>query len=169
MKTRLIGFFPEFANIDSLQAIRLRFDPFAPRIAPHIALAGPFTSELPRFVLRDHIVHVLEAYTSFTLELQGLRYVDDTELSLTVTKGVPEILTIYQALRSGVLAEYMSCPAESFLPHLVVGRFSDTAERNEQCKSLKLATEKYKDTITKLAMVLVASDLSIEEEFSYQF
>ena len=101
---RSIIIFPQFdKDTDLIQNIRLRYDPLANKIAPHITLVFPFESEISSDALRQHIETQLDGLKPFSLSFQGISQEQDNYLFLNLTQGQKQIVRIHDILYYGIL------------------------------------------------------------------
>jgi 2'-5' RNA ligase len=119
---RAIVLFPIFHNIEAIQAVRERFDPFANYIAPHITLVFPFESALSTEELRTHLHTALAGVKKFNVRLSGVTGdVRDGYLFLNVKQGNDEIIDLHDRLYSGALGSFLYRKV-TYCPHVTVGR-----------------------------------------------
>jgi len=93
---RAIVLFPKFNNIDSIQAVRERFDPLASFIAPHITLVFPFECELSTQEIGDHVRRAIEGVKRFPVQLSSVTGdFRDGYLFLNVKRGNDSIIDLH--------------------------------------------------------------------------
>lgn len=135
---RAIVLFPKFDGLETIQAMRRKFDPLANYIAPHITLVFPFESALSAEELRAHLHTALAGAKKFNVRLCGVTGdVRDGYLFLNVKQGNDEIIDLHDRLYSGALESFLYRKV-TYCPHVTVGRI-------EQQDAFDLALEELAD------------------------
>jgi len=74
---RTIMIFPQFENIEIIDAIREKYDPLAKLVRPHITLVFPFDSEITNEELEKVLESCLDDIKSFPIALCGFSKEED--------------------------------------------------------------------------------------------
>jgi 2'-5' RNA ligase len=120
-------FYPRFDPdpARAIGAIRREYDPTSAFVEPHVTVLFPVPAGVGEGRLIDHIGRVLAAWRPFEIRLGGLHRSRDHWLFLTLSEGEDQVKKLYQALYTGILAEYRRADIE-FVPHLGLGLFVKT-------------------------------------------
>ena len=113
--------YPE-VETERIQDIRRKFDPTFDVIRPHVTVLFPVPASVGEAELVSHIEGVLGDWKAFEVRLGGMVKSTDHWLFLTLEKGEREVKGLYQALYTGILAQYRRDDIE-FVPHLGLGLF----------------------------------------------
>src|SRR5258706_12647688 len=88
---------PDMAPINP---IRVRFDPMAELLPPHITLVFPFESDLSAGELRKHVQLAAEGVAPFAITLEGITGSEHEYLFLTLRRSAGSIVKIHTRLYS---------------------------------------------------------------------
>lgn len=113
--------YPE-VGIGRIQETRRKYDPTFDVIGPHITVLFPVPEAVGEAELVSHIENVLRDWEAFEIRLGELAKSNDHWLFLTLEEGAREVKGLYQALYTGILAQYRRGDIE-FVPHLGLGLF----------------------------------------------
>jgi len=113
--------YPE-VEIERIQEIRREYDPTFDVIGAHVTVLFPVPETVGKAELVSHIESVLGDWKAFEIRLGGLVKSHDHWLFLTIGKGEREVKGLYQALYTGILAQYRRDDIE-FVPHVALGLF----------------------------------------------
>jgi hypothetical protein len=108
----------ESEKLDELQELRLRFDPLAMKVPPHITVVFPFELSIPQTEL-EALLTAAGPMLPIGFAL-GEPVVMGDSLVFPTTRGTQEIVALHDRLHSGLPAQLR--PAGPFLPHLTFGR-----------------------------------------------
>jgi 2'-5' RNA ligase len=115
---RCIFLVPESEKIDELQELRLRLDPLALKVPPHITVVFPFDLPMPQADLAALLTAAGPMLPiAFSL---GAPMVMGDSLVFPTTLGSGEIVALHGLLHSGLPSQLR--PNGPFLPHLTFGR-----------------------------------------------
>lgn len=119
-----LSIYPQLSSelLQSIAAIREQFDPTSGFIRPHITVLFPVPESVGEKQLISHITNVLSDWSPFEIRLGGFHKSHDHWLFLTLLEGEAQVKKLYQALYSGILAEYRRDDIE-YVPHLGLGLF----------------------------------------------
>jgi hypothetical protein len=106
----------------SIDAIREKYDPTSGFTKSHITVLFPVPGSVGEEKLISHIQNVLSNWSPFEIRLGGLQKSHDHWLFLTLEEGEAQVKKLYQALYTGILAEYRRDDIE-YMPHLGLGLF----------------------------------------------
>ena len=147
---RAIVLFPKFNNIDSIQAVRERFDPLASFIAPHITLVFPFESELSTQEIGDHVRRAIEGVKRFSVQLSSVTGdFRDGYLFLNVKRGNDSIIDLHDKLYRGVLEQYLFRKM-TYCPHITVGRLEQQTKFDQALEELAGFSEQFEAEIDRV-------------------
>jgi 2'-5' RNA ligase len=104
--------------------VRRRHDPIAAVVPPHFTLVYPFEASVAPDSLRRHMVQVLTPFKGFHVTLDGVSGAERCYLRYDIKQGNDMLIAMHDQLYSGPLAHYLDI-AESFHPHLTLGRIED--------------------------------------------
>ena len=115
-----------FPSIDTtgVDALRDEYDPYRDLIGVHITIIFPVTVE--RQALQKHIAEILAGWRPFTIRLKGLLLSFDRWLLLTVEDGNDELVRLFEAMYTGLLAPHRRHDIE-YIPHIGLGYFGTEA------------------------------------------
>ena len=113
--------YPE-VETERIQEIRREYDPTCNVMGPHITVVFPVPEAVGEAELVSHIESVLGNRRAFEIGLGGLVKSNDHWLFLTLVNGECEVKGLYQALYTGILAQYRRDDIE-FVAHLGLGLF----------------------------------------------
>lgn len=160
LKKRCILIFPKFENIDIINEIREKYDPFASNVLPHITLVFPFDSNISRTELKDHLVVSLENIKCFSLTMQGIRKLDDSGfyLILQVTQGTEIIKELHEKLYIGLLQPSKPIWPKGFMPHMTVGLLPNSDELDTAYRDLENINEKFSAKIDTVSVEIIGEN-----------
>lgn len=108
----------ESGKLDELQDLRLRFDPLALKVPPHITVVFPFDLTIPRQVMEGLMASVRSHLPiRFTL---GVPKVMGESMVFPTALGSHDLIALHDRLHSG-LPDLLR-PAGPYLPHITYGR-----------------------------------------------
>ena len=107
---------------EAIEALRKNYDPTYTLNRPHVTVLFPIPGTVGERRLREHIEDVLRDVHPFEIRFGGFHKSRDHWLFLTLSQGESKVRELYQALYSGMLAEYGRSP-EAFVPHIGLGLF----------------------------------------------
>lgn len=149
---RAIILYPKFDGLETIQAIRRKFDPFANYIAPHITLVFPFESALSAEELRAHLHTALAGAKKFNVRLSGVTGdVRDGYLFLNVKQGNDEIIDLHDRLYSGALESFLYRKV-TYCPHVTVGKVEDLPAFEAALSALDGITETFACEISQVTV-----------------
>lgn len=89
---RAIHLFPEFSNLHSVNALRVKYDPLVNLIPPHMTLVFPFESEIAIDSLTEHLKQSTVELKPFRVVLAGVTGAGDEYLFLNVKVGNDQVI-----------------------------------------------------------------------------
>ena len=149
MTKRAIVIFPAFAQIELIEHLRLAYDPFAAVIRPHLTLVFPFESPISAEQLALHMSRVAQILGPFPLHMQGITGYASEYLFLNVKSGNDQLIALHEQLYTGVLAPYLTLE-ETYLPHLTVGRLSNTTAWTSALRQAQSVTASFETEVHEL-------------------
>ncbi|NJN99206.1 MAG: 2'-5' RNA ligase family protein [Anaerolineales bacterium] len=128
---------PENLNT-AVEPYRQKYDPLAGLAPPHIPLLEPFQFSLPAEQLYAHLSDIGEVYAPIKVFMVGWHVHEGKEyqLQLPMTAGQPELTALRRELATGLLSS-LAGSEKPYLPHLVFGRFADSAALEQAKAALK--------------------------------
>ena len=114
--------YPEI-NTKGIDLLRIRYDPQAALIAPHVTLIFPLPDTVDERALISHIQGVLLRWKPFALRLAKLEKSFDDCLLLTATEGAQELIGLRDDLYTGMLAAHKRADIP-YIPHVTLGVFT---------------------------------------------
>lgn len=121
---RAIHIFPQFSNQHFIDDIRLKYDPLANLIVPHITLVFPFESDISIEALAEHLRKSTANFKPFRIVMTGITGAEGEYLFLNVKSGNDQVIELHDKLYTGLLKQYLF-RAMTYTPHLTVGRIKD--------------------------------------------
>jgi len=115
--------YPEI-NTERIDHLRMRYDPQANLIAPHVTLIFPLPETVDEPALISHIERVLLRRKPFQIRLAKLERSLDDCLFLTATEGAEELAGLHDDLYTGMLAAYKKADMP-YVPHVTLGVFTE--------------------------------------------
>jgi 2'-5' RNA ligase len=111
-----------FPQIDTskIDAIRDVYDPYRKLIGVHITIIFPVQVE--REDLVRHVNGILTGWSPFNIRLRGFCLSFDRWLFLTVEQGNDKLVSLFEAMYTGLLAPHRRHDIE-FIPHIGLGYF----------------------------------------------
>lgn len=92
--------------MEIIQEIRSRYDPLYEHVAPHITLVFPFTSDIRRNEIENHLRNTIGKLQSFKLTLQGISKQEGNYLFLNVIEGAEQLIELHKRLYTDVLSDF---------------------------------------------------------------
>lgn len=136
MGLRTIMIFPQFDNIDIINDIRIKYDPLALLVRPHITLVFPFDLDISNKELSVIITDAIKSIKSFEIELSGYskhQSNDGNYLFLDIVKGYDEIIKIHNCLYEKLT---MLKKPKGYIPHITIGKLKTLIEMEEAFDSI---------------------------------
>ena len=159
MSLRTIMIFPEFENMNIIDAIREKYDPLAKLVSPHITLVFPFEMEITNDELSMILANRLRDIKSFEIEMQGFSKCEDrfgNYLFLNVTKGADNITQLHEIFYSNEFSEIdLGIP---YMPHMTVGKLKTVDDLNNAYGSLIGNKTVFKSTITQISVEMIGEN-----------
>lgn len=137
---RALHIFPTFSDGSGVQAFRLRHDPLARCIPPHVTLVFPFEDEVVDVELIRHIEDVAAAYGKFSIGFSVPIVVDGRSIWLPVRESAEIVADLQTKLYGGLMGKHLR-PEIPYRPHVTLGvaRNNDAAELLSEAQELKPA------------------------------
>jgi len=144
--------YPEI-NTERIDLLRMRYDPQAALLAPHITLIFPLPETVDESALISHIEAVLLQWKAFPLGLEKLERSFDDCLFLTATEGAQELIGLHDDLYRGMLAAHERADIP-YVPHVTVGVFTIQPAVFEE--ALEMAAQldlKYESVVNRVSLL----------------
>ena len=156
MAYRTIMIFPDFKNMDVIDAIRLKYDPLAKLVRPHITIVFPFDLALSN----DEIALILDKHigdmSAFEVKFKGFsKYVNQfgNSLLLDMVEGQEPIIKLHDALyRNEFNSLDLGIPYE---PHITVGNPATVEELEKAYEDVKDIDCCFTSLITKISVEII--------------
>lgn len=155
---RAIHLFPNFSNIDRIEAFREKYDPLYNLIPPHLTLVFPFENGPTTKELRRHVERSVAFVSAFRIVLQEITGEQDRYLFLNVKEGNDKIVELHDRLYRNVMAPYINRRI-TYVPHLTMARFSERNKDQFEAafrESLELS-DRFESTITDVYIEQIAA------------
>lgn len=148
---RAIHLFPEFSNIQSINALRAKYDPLVNLIPPHVTLVFPFESDVTAKALRDHLEKLAARLHPFNVTFSGVTGAEGEYLYLNVKTGNDEIIRLHDQIYKGLLKEFLN-RSITYIPHLTVGRMKDKKAFKLALSDTERFNEVFKTTVREIVV-----------------
>lgn len=148
---RAIHIFPEFSNVQSINAIRSKYDPLARLIPPHVTLVFPFESDDSTEMLVEHVQESMTGVKPFRLVMTGVTGAEGEYLFLNVKVGNDQIIQLHDKMYTGLLKRYLY-RALTYTPHLTVGRVKDRQRFESALAETENLYEIYETTVHQVVI-----------------
>lgn len=147
MALRTVMIFPELSGMETIDALRRRYDPLAALVRPHITLVFPFESGMSDGELADILAHAAGDVAPFALRLQGFsKETRERYLFLNVTEGAGPLGLLHDRLYAGRLAPFDA--GRAYVPHMTVGHLPDARALHEAHALASRCTEAFDAEVT---------------------
>ena len=117
---RNILIFPKFKNLELIQDFRIKYDPLANLIPPHITLAFPFLDDISNEELIDKLSNLLISFKPFGIIFKGISISDDNYIFLNCTKGSQEIIQLHDDIYKQIIPKHFK-KSIKYVPHITMG------------------------------------------------
>jgi hypothetical protein len=113
-----------FPAIDTarIEQIRVKYDPYIGLLPPEITVLFPLPDAVGEAAFVQQIEQALATWKPFPIRIQGFTKSWDHWLFLTLQEGRAEVIRLYRAVYSGILASHRHVKHE-FIPHIGLGLF----------------------------------------------
>ena len=159
MSLRTIMIFPEFDNMDVIDRIRLKYDPLAELVRPHVTLVFPFESDISNEKLEEILESRLQEMNCFELILGNISKQEDlfgNYLFLNVVKGAEELARINRFLYDNEFKKYdLGLP---YVPHMTIGKLSLVKEMDEAYEEIKDIQDKFSTVVKKISVEMIGEN-----------
>lgn len=159
MIERCIMIFPELKNMKVIDEIREKYDPLASHVRPHITLVFPFSSNISRDGIKEHIEHVLSEIKPFKLMLKGITPVQSfgNYLFLNIETGKEEIYNIHKKLYTGILEPYLPqwLRNSEYYPHMTVGKVDSKEEYELAILEVRDVADTFETMVNKVSVEVI--------------
>ena len=117
---RDILIFPKFKNINKIQELRIKYDPLANLVVPHITIAFPFSDNISNEELIRKLTNLLENFKPFTIVFKGLSLSKDNYIFLNCIQGKREIIQLHDKIYKNILPSHFK-DSIKYVPHITLG------------------------------------------------
>lgn len=156
MSLRTIMIFPEFRNMNVIDSIRIKYDPLAKLVRPHITLVFPFDSDMSNDELSGVLDERLKDIPQFNLILQGFSKQsgpDGNWLCLDVIAGTEKLRTIHDVLYANEFKPFYH--GFVYVPHMTVGRFDTEEELDKAFEIVKKKTDSFACKVNMISAEMI--------------
>jgi len=159
-KKRCIMIFPQFKNIEIINAIREKYDPLSSNVSPHVTLVFPFESNISKIDLQNALVSSLEGIKCFNLKLEKIIKIDNNlgmYLFLGVKDGTENIKELQNKLYNGILKDYKPkwLKEGEFMPHMTIGSFTDKTDLNNAYEDVCSIKDSFYTLVEKVSVEII--------------
>jgi 2'-5' RNA ligase len=146
---------------DWLEKTRLRFDPKAELVPPHVTVVFP-TVKLSEEEMASEALSLLVESKSFTMSFSEVRIVNEEEsglvsLFLIVDNGFEEVVELHRRLYSGRLAGELR-REKPYLPHVTLGTGLSRGIAEACVAELKSEDIRFSVKVDSLTLVRIVDD-----------
>jgi len=127
-------------------AARDEYDPYKDLIDVHITIVFP--DQVDEQALIEHIEEILAGWTPFTICLKGLFLSFDRWLFLTVEEGNDKLVSLFEAMYTGLLAPHRRYDIE-YIPHIGLGYFGMEPYDPSDPTAVPLDEARYEEALRK--------------------
>ena len=161
---RCIMIFPEFENMEIVDKIREKYDPFVNNVKPHVTLVFPFDSYIKSEDLEKYLNETLSDEKIFDIRLKDVIKIDDKTgkfLFLTLKDGNEKVKELNKLLYSGILEKYKPefLNTVEFMPHMTLGKFDSSEKLNIAYENIKNMQDEFKSTIKKVSVEIIDENM----------
>ncbi len=135
MTLRAVVAVPRGEVMAMLEAIRLRYDPFAGQLPAHVTIVFPFDSDIVDDTLRSHVEALGGAGIAVHSPAGAHRPARRHHLGASITTGSDSIVGLHARQYTGPLARHRSS-AHGFAPQVTVGRFDERSAMEAALREL---------------------------------
>ena len=156
MSFRTIMIFPDFGNMEIIDAIRDRYDPLAKLVRPHITIVFPFESEMSNEELSSVLDLRLREIAPFDIVLQGFSKHSDSfghTLFLNLEKGCESIKQIHDSLYANEFKPFDL--GYEYVPHITVGKLPTEEELDAAYESIRNIGEAFTTRVRKISVEMI--------------
>lgn len=120
---RDILIFPQFKEIDKIQAIRNKYDELANIIPPHITLAFPFALPISNKELENQLKSVLNKYNKINIKCHGITFVKDEAINkYYIFLNIKQGNEIIKLIHNDIYEQVLKIPKPiNYIPHITLG------------------------------------------------
>jgi 2'-5' RNA ligase len=150
-----VAWFPKFAGIERVEALRARHDPAAGGIAAHLTLVFPFETALKRLQLETHVRRVVSRWPPIPVTFRHVRMHANEFLFLMASRGAASIAALHDKLYTRSLAPHLrrDIPYE---PHVTLARLADFARLEAALAEAEDALgDEFSDVIREVTLLTV--------------
>lgn len=110
-------------DTSKIDEFRLKYDPHASLIEPHITLVFPIGDKnIDKVALEKHIKDTLKDEKTFKIHLHGLDKSWDNWLNLILKEGNDEVIALHDKLYTSILLPFLRKDL-GYIPHIGIGLF----------------------------------------------
>lgn len=154
MKNRAIVIFPNFSNVEAIDAIREKYDPLYNFIGPHLTLIFPFQSELTTKELIEHMENHLKEVGPFELIARGVTGASDGYVFLDIKIGNDSIIELHDKLYRGILKPYHN-RFIPYIPHITIAKINNENDYGEVVRKLSDFDVEFRTIIDQITIEII--------------
>jgi 2'-5' RNA ligase len=143
----------------TIDEIRMKYDPLASHVRPHITLVFPFTGDIESGELKSHLENVLSHIKPFRIVLKGILPVKSfgNYLFLNIEDGKDEIIEVHRRLYTGILEAYYPqwLKPGGYLPHMTVGNIEGEEEFKAAIEDTKRIADVFDNIANKVSVEII--------------
>lgn len=159
MSVRTIMIFPEFKNMEIIDNIRKRYDPFAELVRPHITLVFPFENQASNEEVEQILNVRLQGVKPFELKLGGISKREDAfgnYLVLDVLQGEEELSYIHQVLYDNEFKGFDI--GLKYVPHMTIGKAPTVELLNNVFNNIKSIEDTFSTMVKKVSVEMIGDN-----------
>ena len=157
-----VAWFPEFAGIEEIEALRRAHDPASHLIPAHLSLVFPFPTSLTRLQVATHIRNVTSRWPPIPVTFRRVRIHGGEFVFLMASRGSASITALHDKLYTRSLRQYLR-PEFAYEPHITVARSAEPSRLEEACAAAERTfPPEFSGVIREVELLAVARDGRID-------
>lgn len=143
-------------SCDLIQRLRMRFDPLATKIPPHVTLVFPFEGRLSEDQVIGRVQSQLSLQKSISAQLKAPESCD-TYSFFPIASEESQFHRLHSSLYSGLLSEYKNSSL-IYKPHITFGRFKSLDESSIQMEQTKQVFHEAELSFNRVSLEIIHED-----------
>ena len=123
----ILLYYPD-VGVDTLDALRMKYDPMVHFIRPHVPVVFPVPESDWSTAVFEHVTTIVGRRRPFAIRLHGFEKSPDHWLFLKLEAGESDFVQLFEAMYTGPLARFRRGDVE-FVPHVGLGLFVKKSAR----------------------------------------
>ena len=159
MAYRTIMIFPDFINMDVIESIRMKYDPLAKLVRPHITIVFPFELDMSNDEIACILENHVEKLSPFEVKFKGFSKCVNkfgNSLLLNMVEGREQIIQLHDALYGNEFNLLDS--GFPYEPHITVGNLTTVEELENAYEDVKDIDCCFTSLITKISVEMIGEN-----------